>query len=122
MAKISIVKNFENKIRSIAPIKTFERPKRGTNRRGHLEYKTSVVFEGHEKNEFRFYWDSEADYFLVCRSEVHITEDGIKYGSQMLADPAFYLNGTLAEVDAFIKAHWDDFKIDKAIFHKEKES
>ena len=122
MAKVSIVKQFESKIRSIAPVKSMEHPKRGTNRIGHLEYKTSVMFEGHEKNEFRFYWDSEADYFLVCRAEVHITEDGIRYGSQKFANPAFYLNGTLAEVDAFIKAHWDDFEIDKAIFHKEKES
>lgn len=120
MAKISVLKQFENKIRSIAPIKSMERPKRG--RVGRHDYRTTVLFEGHEKNEFRFYWDSEADYFLVCRSEVHITEDGVRYGSQKFADPAFYLNGTLDEVAAFVKAHWDDFKIDKAIFHKEKES
>lgn len=120
MAKVSIVKQFEAKIRSIAPVKSIERPKRGTNRRGNLEYKTSVVFEGHEKNEFRFYWDSEADYFLVCRSEIHYTADGTKYCSELLADPAFYLNGTLAEVGAFIKAHWDDYRIEKAIFQKKE--
>ena len=107
MAKLSLVKQFEEKVKSIAEIKTMKNPSRKTNRCGHLEYNSEVVFSGHENNAFSIYWDSVTDRYFVSRSVIE-RKDGFITRHAKIFNPEFYTNGDLATATEFIKATWDN--------------
>ena len=106
MAKISLVKQFEANILSVAEVKIIGKEKRSKNRRGNMEYSADVIFKGHENNSFRFYWDTALNTYLVCRSEI-FRHDGFVSHRTEVFNTEYYRNGNLAEVGAFVKETWD---------------
>lgn len=106
MAKISMVKQFESNINSIAEVYGRTKEKRSKNRRGNMEYSVEVIFKGHENNAFHFHWDTAVNDYLVCRSEI-FRHDGFVSHRTAIYDPEYYRIGNLAEVSAFIKETWD---------------
>jgi len=106
MAKLSLVKQFEEKVKSIAEIKTMKTPKRRTNRGGHTEYISEVVFSGHENNAFSIYWDSVTDRYFVSRSVIERKDGWISHRTEVFS-PEYYVNGSLETATQFIKDTWD---------------
>ena len=106
MAKISMVKQFESNINSVAEVYGRTKEKRSKNRCGNMEYSAEVIFKGHENNSFRFYWDTARDTYLVCRSEIFRNDGFISHRTEVY-NPEYYRNGNLAEVSEFIKETWD---------------
>ena len=106
MAKLSLVKQFEEKVKSIAEVKVMKTPKRRTNRGGHTEYISDVVFSGHENNEFSIYWDSVTDRYFVTRSVIERENGWISRRSEVFSSE-YYVNGSLETATQFIKDTWD---------------
>ena len=106
MAKLSLVKQFEENAKSIAEIKTMKNPSRNTNRRGNLEYSSEVVFAGHENNAFSIHWDTVIDRYFVVRSVIERHGGFVTHRTEIF-NPEFYTDGDLATATAFIKATWD---------------
>jgi len=106
MAKLSLVKQFEEKVKTIAEVKTMKSPHRKTNRGGHTEYISEVVFSGHENNAFSIHWDTVTDRFFVIRSVIERKDGWISHRTEIF-NPDFYVNGTLETATEFIKDTWD---------------
>ena len=106
MAKLSLVKQFEEKVKSIAEIKTMKNPSRKTNHRGNMEYSSEVVFAGHENNAFSIHWDTKTDRYFIVRSVIERHNGFITHRTEIF-NPEFSTNGDIATATEFIKSTWD---------------
>ena len=107
MAKISIFKQFESNINSVAKVYDMTKEKRSKNRCGNMEYSADVIFKGHENNLFSFYWDTDLNTYLVRRSEI-LRHDGFTSYRSEVYNHEYYRNGNIEEVSEFIKETWDN--------------